>query len=117
MQVLAFRRDGRVQALLSLFGVHATCVGNTNTRYSGDNKGYAALAAEAQLAANGASDPVALMSRRTIRVPATSPAAPPSGARRNMPTPSATAVIRVRRRWKFSRLAANWRSMAASTRC
>ena len=65
MQVLAFRRDGRVQALLSLFGVHATCVGNTNTRYSGDNKGYAALAAEAQLAANGASDPVALFAQAT----------------------------------------------------
>lgn len=65
MQVLAFRRDGRVQALLSLFGVHATCIGNTNTRYSGDNKGHAALAAEAQLAAAGATDPVALFAQAT----------------------------------------------------
>ena len=65
MPVLAIRRDGKVQALLSLFGVHATCVGNSNDRYSCDNKGYAALAAEEQLAAEGASDPVALFAQAT----------------------------------------------------
>lgn len=65
MAVLAFRRHGQVQALLSLFGVHATCIGNTNTRYSGDNKGHAALAAEAQLAAQGAANPVALFAQAT----------------------------------------------------
>ena len=29
MQVLSLRRDGQLHALLSLFGVHATCIGNT----------------------------------------------------------------------------------------
>ena len=65
MPVLAFRRDGKVQALLSLFGVHATCVGNSNDRYSCDNKGYAAMAAEEALAAEGATDPVALFAQAT----------------------------------------------------
>ncbi len=65
MHVLSFRRNGQTHALLSLFGVHATCVGNTNTRYSGDNKGHAALAAEAQLAKNGVSQPVALFAQAT----------------------------------------------------
>ena len=65
MPVLALRREGKVQALLSLFGVHATCVGNSNDRYSGDNKGYAALAAEEQLAAGGAENPVALFAQAT----------------------------------------------------
>lgn len=65
MPVLALHRDGVVQALLSLFGVHATCVGNSNSRYSADNKGYAAVAAEEQLAANGADNPVALFAQAT----------------------------------------------------
>lgn len=65
MQVLSFRRHGQTQALLSLFGVHATCVGNTNTRYSGDNKGHAALAAEAELAKKGVIQPVALFAQAT----------------------------------------------------
>src|SRR5215472_14113910 len=49
MHVLGFHRHGRVQALLSWFGVHATCVGNSLEKYDGDNKGYAAAHAEQAL--------------------------------------------------------------------
>lgn len=42
MSVLAFRQDGRVEALVSLFGVHATCFGNRVGALDGDNKGRAA---------------------------------------------------------------------------
>lgn len=65
MPVLAVERDGQIQALLSLFGVHATCVGNQQGRYDGDNKGYAALAAEASLAEAGATEPVAIFAQAT----------------------------------------------------
>lgn len=65
MHVLAFRRGGRVEALLSLFGVHATCIGNKLTNYDGDNKGYAAAHAEKELRAAGASDPVAIFAQAT----------------------------------------------------
>lgn len=65
MRVLGVRRGGRLQALLSLFGVHATCAGNTLPRYCGDNKGYAALAAERALAEGGADGPVAIFSQGT----------------------------------------------------
>ncbi len=54
MQVLRFSRDGQVQSLLSLFGVHATCLGNSLDRYDGDNKGYAAVQVEQQLVGEGA---------------------------------------------------------------
>lgn len=49
MTVLGFERMGQLSALLSIFGVHATCLGNTLPNYDGDNKGYAAQLAEAQL--------------------------------------------------------------------
>lgn len=49
MQVLSFQREDGETALLSLFGVHATCLGNTTDRYNGDNKGYAASHAESML--------------------------------------------------------------------
>jgi len=49
MRVLSLSRDGEVKALLSLFGVHATCLGNSLDRYDGDNKGYAAAQAEQAL--------------------------------------------------------------------
>lgn len=49
MQVLGLRRDGKVRALLSLFGVHATCIGNALHLHDADNKGYAAAHAEAAL--------------------------------------------------------------------
>ncbi len=54
MQVLRFSRDGELQSLLSLFGVHATCLGNSLDRHDGDNKGYAAAQVEQQLAGEGA---------------------------------------------------------------
>ncbi len=65
MQMLTLRRDGRVEALLSLFGVHATCIGNTNHKYDGDNKGYAAAQAEAALQSAGASGAVAIFAQST----------------------------------------------------
>lgn len=65
MHVLAFRRDGTVGALLSLFGVHATCIGNRLTNYDGDNKGYAAAHAEQALRDAGAADPVAIFAQAT----------------------------------------------------
>jgi neutral ceramidase len=65
MHVLGFRRAGRVEALLSLFGVHATCIGNTLPNFDGDNKGYAAAHAERQLRAAGAGDPVAIFAQAT----------------------------------------------------
>lgn len=65
MPVLALRRNGQVGALLSLFGVHATAVGNSQTRYCADNKGYAAVAAEQALAQQGAVAPVAIFAQAT----------------------------------------------------
>lgn len=65
MSVLAIRRDGRVQALLSLFGVHATCIGNRQHRFDGDNKGYAAAHAERVLDAAGANGAVAIFAQAT----------------------------------------------------
>ncbi|MEO8603285.1 MAG: neutral/alkaline non-lysosomal ceramidase N-terminal domain-containing protein [bacterium] len=65
MHVLGFHRDGKVQALLSLFGVHATCIGNTLKNYDGDNKGYAAAQAERALREAGAADPVAIFAQAT----------------------------------------------------
>jgi neutral ceramidase len=65
MHVLALRRDGNAQALLSLFGVHATCLGNKLDKYDGDNKGYAAAHAEQALRAAGAADPVAIFAQAT----------------------------------------------------
>jgi neutral ceramidase len=65
MHVLGFRRGGSAQALLSLFGVHATCIGNKLTNYDGDNKGYAAAHAEQALHAAGAADPVAIFAQAT----------------------------------------------------
>lgn len=65
MPVLSLWRDGQVQALLSLFGVHPTCIGNSSQKYSGDNKGCAALAAEQSLRAAGVPDPVALFAQAT----------------------------------------------------
>lgn len=54
MQVLTLSRAGRARAMISLFGVHATCLGNSLDRHDGDNKGYAALQAEAVLGGEGA---------------------------------------------------------------
>ena len=65
MHVLSFHRAGRAEALLSLFGVHATCLGNQLDNYDGDNKGYAALHAESSLRAEGACEPVAIFAQGT----------------------------------------------------
>ncbi len=65
MQVLSLRRDGKTQALLSLFGVHATCCGNMLDKYSNDNKGKAAAQAEAALQSQGAVEPVAIFAQGT----------------------------------------------------
>jgi neutral ceramidase len=65
MQVLSLRRDGRVEALLSLFGVHATCIGSSNRLFDGDNKGYAACDAEIALRDAGAANPVAIFAQAT----------------------------------------------------
>lgn len=65
MQLLSFRRDGELQSLLSLFGVHATCVGNSLLKHDGDNKGYAAAHAEKILQEAGAHDAVAIFAQST----------------------------------------------------
>jgi neutral ceramidase len=65
MQVIGIVQDGRVQALLSLFGVHATCIGSDNTLYDGDNKGRAALHAEQALRDAGVPAPVAIFAQAT----------------------------------------------------
>jgi len=65
MDVLNFRRDGELQAMLSLFGVHATCLGSGLHSYDGDNKGYAARQVEQQLEADGIRQPVAIFAQAT----------------------------------------------------
>ena len=63
MAVLSLRRAGELHALLSLFGVHATCLGNTLHSHDGDNKGYAAALAEQALAQAGVADGVAIFAQ------------------------------------------------------
>ena len=58
MQMLCLRRDGRVQAMVSFFGVHATCLGTSLHGHDGDNKGRAALLAEDAMRRAGAVDEV-----------------------------------------------------------
>jgi len=65
MQVLRFSRAGQVQSLLSLFGVHATCLGNSLDRHDGDNKGYAAAQAEQHLVESGVAGAVAIFAQGT----------------------------------------------------
>lgn len=65
MQVLSFRRNGELKSLLSLFGVHATCVGNSLKKHDGDNKGYAASHSEKTLQARGSTDAVAIFAQAT----------------------------------------------------
>jgi neutral ceramidase len=65
MHVLSLRRDGTPRALVSLFGVHATCLGSRLDAYDADNKGYAATHAEAALHAAGVPDPVAIFAQAT----------------------------------------------------
>lgn len=65
MPVLAIRHQGQVTAFISLFGVHATAVGNRQTKYCADNKGYAAVAAEQSLAQQGVKNPIAIFAQAT----------------------------------------------------
>ena len=65
MQVISIAQNGHTQAMLSLFGVHATCIGSTNTLYDGDNKGRAAWHAERTLQGEGAASPVAIFAQAT----------------------------------------------------
>ncbi len=65
MDVLSLRRGGKLEALVSLFGVHATCLGNRLDRHDGDNKGYAATHAERALAEAGAENGVAIFAQAT----------------------------------------------------
>lgn len=65
MPLLSLRRDGRLQAFVSLFGVHATCLGNTLPLHDGDNKGYAAVYAEQALENSGIRQPVAIFAQAT----------------------------------------------------
>ena len=53
MSLLSFRREGELKSLLSLFGVHATCLSSHLSRHDGDNKGYASARAEDELGADG----------------------------------------------------------------
>lgn len=65
MNALGFYRDGKLHALLSLFGVHATCLGNSLDQFDGDNKGYAAAQAEQWLASQGVDNPVTIFAQAT----------------------------------------------------
>lgn len=65
MNALGFYRDGKLHALLSLFGVHATCLGNSLDQFDGDNKGYAAAQTEQWLAGQGVNNPVAMFAQAT----------------------------------------------------
>ncbi|GAC1376480.1 MAG: hypothetical protein NVSMB40_15540 [Aquirhabdus sp.] len=61
MSLLSFRREGELKSLLSLFGVHATCLSSHLNRHDGDNKGYASAHAEEALDA----DSVAIFAQAT----------------------------------------------------
>ena len=65
MHLISFHRQGQVEAMLSLFGVHATCLGSSLSNYDGDNKGYASLHAESCLRAEGVQNPVAIFAQGT----------------------------------------------------
>ncbi|MGH8492522.1 MAG: neutral/alkaline non-lysosomal ceramidase N-terminal domain-containing protein [Moraxellaceae bacterium] len=65
MQVLSLHRDGQLLSLLSLFGVHATCVSSSQKKHDGDNKGYAASHTEEQLSSAQNPEPVAIFAQAT----------------------------------------------------
>ncbi|MEG0481914.1 MAG: neutral/alkaline non-lysosomal ceramidase N-terminal domain-containing protein [Acinetobacter sp.] len=63
MQLLGFYRQQQLCGLISLFGVHATCLGNKLNAYDGDNKGYAATFTEEYLVAQGIEQPVTIFAQ------------------------------------------------------
>ena len=70
MQLLGFyrhneKKEKQLHALISLFGVHATCLGNTLKAHDGDNKGYASALSEQYLQAQGVEYPVAIFAQAT----------------------------------------------------
>ncbi len=65
MQVLSLHREGQLLSLLSLFGVHATCVGSGQKKHDGDNKGYAASHSEEKLRSAKNPEPVAIFAQAT----------------------------------------------------
>lgn len=65
MHVLTLRRGGELRALVSLFGVHATCLGSRLHAHDADNKGYAATHAEGVLRDAGVADAVAIFAQTT----------------------------------------------------
>lgn len=65
MQLIGFYREQKLQSFISLFGVHATCLGNTLKAYDGDNKGYAAAFSEQSLIQQGIQNPVAIFAQAT----------------------------------------------------
>ena len=65
MQLIGFYRQGNLQAFISFFGVHATCLGNSLDAHDGHNKGYAAQDAEALLKQQGIENPVTIFAQAT----------------------------------------------------
>lgn len=65
MQLIGFYRDQQLVAFISLFGVHATCLGNQLNAHDGDNKGYAAIQSEEYLLQQGVQNPVAIFAQAT----------------------------------------------------
>ncbi|NAR28639.1 ceramidase [Acinetobacter haemolyticus] len=65
MQLIGFYREHKLQSFISLFGVHATCLGNKLNAYDGDNKGYAAAFSEQALVQQGIQNPVAIFAQAT----------------------------------------------------
>ena len=53
MQLLSIKRSGKLAALATWFGVHATCLGNRLSLLDGDNKGYASYFTEQSLPEKG----------------------------------------------------------------
>lgn len=65
MQLIGFYREQKLQSFISLFGVHATCLGNSLNAYDGDNKGYAAVFSEQALIEQGIQNPVTIFAQAT----------------------------------------------------
>ena len=65
MHVLTLRRGGELRSLVSLFGVHATCLGSRLDAFDADNKGYAATPVEGALRDAGVGDGVAIFAQAT----------------------------------------------------
>lgn len=65
MQLIGFYREQKLQSFISLFGVHATCLGNSLNAYDGDNKGYAAAFSEQALIRQGIKNPVTIFAQAT----------------------------------------------------